>query len=194
MSPAQRANIVGYVGGALGVLSFIWGFLKWFKAGGEGVGGFSVYGSGSAAVVGFSLMAGVLAVAYVVEKRETTTLAPTALALTSALLALGLLIGKGSIQGEHIKIGAGIGLILGLITSIVQTVVLGYGWLAASGRLAQRQQAAPAWQGYPGQPGYGQPPAPPAPPTQQYPPAQPPAQPGQYQPPQNPPGYGPPQQ
>ena len=204
-SPAQRAAMLSYAAGGLGVLSFIWGFLKWITEG-EGsdkgkLGGYAVQ-SPVVAVVGFSLAAGLLAAGLAWDNKPPT-LAPVAFSVTSLLLTIGILIGKGSVEPSGgAKFGIGIGLILELITVILQAGVLIFGWMTASGRVPANR--APAWpaqpqqQPYPGQqaqpgrpmqppPGYG--------PPQTYGPPQPPPQAPQQgygPPPQGNPGYGPP--
>jgi hypothetical protein len=190
-SPVQRAALMFYIAGGLGVLSFIWGFLKWVTAGEGGndtkFGGYALETPG-VAVIGFSLAAGLLAAAAAFEKRPAT-LGPVALAATALLLAIGVLIGKGSISnggGGSPKTGIAIGFILELITVILQVGVLVFGWMTANGKIPTKP-VAPAWpqqpqqpqQPYPGQPGA-------------------PGQPGQYGPPQTygpgqPPPAGPPQ-
>ena len=196
-SPVQRAAMMFYIAGGLGVLSFVWGFLKWITEGDGSsaikYGGYSL-GSPGVAVVGFSLAAGLLAAAAAWEK-STASLLPVVLAATSLLLAIGILIGKGSISagggGGGPKTGIGIGLILELITVVVQIGVLVFGWMTANGKI-QAKPAAPAWPAQPQQPYPGQPGAPAQPgqygPPQTYGPG-----PAQQQPPAGPPqGYGPP--
>jgi hypothetical protein len=196
-SPVQRAAMMFYIAGGLGVLSFIWGFLKWITEG-EGsdkgkLGGYAVQ-SPVVAVVGFSLAAGLLAAAAAWEK-SPASLTPVALAVVSLLLTFGVLIGKGSIEpSSGAKFGIGIGLILELITVILQVGVLVFGWMTANGKIAAKP-AAPAWPQQPQQPYPGQPGAPGQPGQHGQP-----SQPGQYGPPQTygpgpaqPPPAGPPQ-
>jgi len=181
---------MAYAAAGLGVLSFIWGFLKWLTedlGGGKlKVGGYAA-GSPVLAIIGLSLVAGLLAGAATVEKKPLT-LTPVVLAVSALLLALGVLIGKSSVDtgGSGPKYGIAIGFILELITILAQVGVLVFGWMTASGRMparppAQSWPAQPPQQPYPGQPaqpgGYGAP--------QPYGPAQPP-------PSGPPPGYGPP--
>ncbi|MDQ2750697.1 MAG: DUF5336 domain-containing protein [Actinomycetota bacterium] len=196
-SPVQRAAMMFYIAGGLGVLSFIWGFLKWLTEGDGGqkvkVAAYSV-GSPAVAVIGFSLAAGLLAAAAAYEKRPAR-LGPIALAVTALLLAIGILIGKGSIDPSGgSKYGIAIGFILELITIILQIGVLVFGWMTANGKI-KAKPAAPTWQpqAYPGQPGQQ---GPLGQPGQQGPLGQP----GQYGPPQTygpgpaqPPPAGPPQ-
>jgi hypothetical protein len=203
-SPVQRAAMIFYIAGGLGVLSFIWGFLKWITLGSgdsaEKYGGYA-FASPGVAVIGFSLAAGLLAAAAAWEK-SPASLTPVVLAGTSLLLALGLLIGKGSISGGggNPKAGIGIGLILELITVLVQVGVLVFGWMTANGKITAKP-AAPAWPaqphpypgqpGAPGQPGQYGPPQAYGPGPSQPPPAGPPQ--GYGPPPAGPPqGYGPP--
>jgi Family of unknown function (DUF5336) len=203
-SPAQRAALLSYIAGGLGVLSFVWGFLKWVSEGeGDGKTQFAGYALGSqgAAVIGFSLAAGLLAAGLAWDNKPPT-LAPVAFSVTSLLLAIGILIGKGSIDtggGGDAKVGIAIGLILELVTAAIQVGVLVFGWMTASGRIPANK--APAWPGQPQQQPYpGQPAAPPQPtpygPPQTYgpPPPQPPPGPqqGYGPPPQAGTGYGPP--
>jgi uncharacterized protein DUF5336 len=209
-SPTQRAAMFSYIAGGLGLLSFIWGFLKWITEGdGDGkvqLGGYAVQSPG-VAVIGFSLGAGLLAAGLAWDKKPPT-LAPVVFAITSLLLVIGILIGKGSVDtggSGSAKIGIGIGLILELITVILQAGVLVFGWMTANGRVPVNR--APAWPGqqqpqpYPGPQGppQGPPPAQPGgygPPQTYGPPPQGPPhqtpQPGYGPPPQGNPGYGPP--
>lgn len=210
-APDQRAALMSYVAGGLGLLSFVWGFLKWVTEGSgsdKKIGGYAVTSPG-VAIIGFSVAAGVLAAAIAWDKKQITP-APVVFSITSLLLLIGVLIGKGSVSvpgGGSPKIGIGIGLILELITVILQVGVLVYAWMSASGRIAAKP-AAQAWPqqphqqpypGQPGQPGPGQPggygPPPGYGPTQQQPPAGPPpaGPPPGYGPPPAGPGYGPPQ-
>ena len=215
-SPDQRAAMFCYIAGGLGVLSFVWGFLKWltesdFKASGYAA---SLGASGAVAPIGFSLAAGLLAAALAWEKKPAS-LTPVVLAVTSLLLIFGIMIGKNGVKitGEKGTFGIGIGLILALITVLLQVGVLVFAWMTANGKIAAKP-AAPAWpaqqpqQPYPGQPGqsgqYGPPQtygpgpgqAPPSGPPQAYGPGQaPPSGPtqGYGPPPSGPPqGYGPP--
>jgi hypothetical protein len=216
-SSAQRERVMSLVAALLGVLMFIWGFLKWLKpeSGGDGqsYGGYA-FSMPTTAVIGTSLAAGLIALLGALERREgrgVATAVPLGLAATSALLAIGILIGKGSVT--HINGGAvkvEVGLILGLITAILQTLVLGAEWVSRQNdALKERGGVA----GYPGQQGEyggssggyaGQPggyaatpppmpnPAPPVPPSSQ--PTQtfgPPG--GAGQPGEHVPGYTPPQ-
>ncbi|MEO9110974.1 MAG: DUF5336 domain-containing protein [Jatrophihabitantaceae bacterium] len=195
-SPAQRAAILAYTAGGLGILSFIWGFLDWFTQGSgtdsPSASGYSLNGAGATAIVGLSLVAGLIAAAYAFEK-HVPTLVPAAFAVAALLLVVAVMIGKGGIDDgsgdSGPDIGMGVGMILTLITSIVQVGVLVVAWMMATGRMpASRPQS------YPG--GYGQPPNA-GQQAQQYGPPQQPGypgqsvQPGQYDQPGQ---FGPPQQ
>jgi len=128
----QRERMLSMVGGALGLLMFIWGFLRWLKVGDEPeqfkYSGFA-FQMPTTAVIGFGLAAGLTALLGAMERRPgrgVPSAIPAALAATSFLLAVGIYLGKGAISPElGSDVGVEIGLILGLLTSLVQTVVLG---------------------------------------------------------------------
>jgi hypothetical protein len=113
---------------------FVWGFLKWLSIGGheqkQKYAGFA-FGMPTTAVIGLSLAAGLLALLGAGERRSgrgVPSAIPTALAATSFLVALAILLDKGSISPDlGDKVGVQIGLILGLITAGVQTVVFALG-------------------------------------------------------------------
>lgn len=120
------------VAGALGILMFVWGFLRWLNVGeGSDQRKYSGYAfeMPTVAIIGFSLAAGLAAALGASERRAgrgVPTAIPTALAATSLLLAIGVFLGKGAISPDvGAKVGVEIGLILALITAILQTVVLG---------------------------------------------------------------------
>jgi hypothetical protein len=113
---------------------FVWGFLRWLNVG-DGAdqrkySGFA-FQMPTAAVVGFSLAAGFLALLGATERRRgrgVPSAVPTAMAATSLLLAIGVFAGKGAISPElGSEVGVEVGLILALITALVQTAVLGMG-------------------------------------------------------------------
>jgi len=126
--------MLSMIAGALGVLMFVWGFLKWLSLGSgdsqRKYAGFALQ-MPTTAVIGFSLAAGLIAALGATERRAgrgVPSAVPTGLAATSLLLAIGVLLGKGSISpsvGD--KVGVEIGLILALITALIQTVVLAMG-------------------------------------------------------------------
>jgi hypothetical protein len=145
---SQRERMLSLIGAALGVLMFVWGFLKWLNIGGQDqkqkYAGFA-FGMPTTAVIGLSLAAGLIALLGATDRRSgrgVPSAIPTGLAATALLLAIGILLGKGSISPEvGDKVGVEIGLILGLITAALQTIVLGIG-------LASRKDDA-ANTGYP---------------------------------------------
>jgi len=126
--------MLSLVAGALGILMFIWGFLRWLNVGeGRNEHKFSGYAfeMPTTAIIGLSLAAGLIALLGASERRPgrgVPSAIPTGLAATSLLLAIGVLLGKGQISptfGD--KVGIEIGLILGLVTAALQTIVLGMG-------------------------------------------------------------------
>src|SRR4051794_34836229 len=128
----SRERSLAMIGGALGILMFIFGFLRWLSVGGgdqqRKYSGFA-FQMPTTAIIGLSLAAGLIALLGATETRRgrgVPSAVPTGLAAASLLLAIGVLLGKGAISpdlGDHV--GVEIGLILGLLTAIVQTVVLG---------------------------------------------------------------------
>jgi hypothetical protein len=119
------------IGGALGVLMFIWA--SWLNIGvptrSKKYAGFA-FGMPTTAVIGLSLAAGLMALLGARERRcgRVPSAIPTALAASSLLLAIGIVLGKGSISPElGDKVGTEIRLILGLITALAQTIVLAAG-------------------------------------------------------------------
>jgi Family of unknown function (DUF5336) len=215
--PQQRSGeqlpLFDLIGAGLGVLAFIWGFLDWY--GSSDVGGtatFKGYGqlSGSAgAAIGLSVLAGAVAATSLLDRKAKGSLIPLAASAASLLVTFGLLVGKE--KGSDIKIG----LILMLITAIVQVGVFVAGWLQAEGKImtgaragagAQQWGSSQQWgggyqqQGYPQaptqqygqpvQPQYGQPPQHQQPQYGQPPQHQQPQGYPQQQPPSNPYGQG----
>jgi len=128
----KRERTLSMVGGALGILMFIWGFLRWFEVGdGPDTAKYSGYAfqTPTSAVIGFSLAAGIMAFLGASERRPgrgVPSAIPAAMAATSLLLAVALYLGKGAISPDlGSDVGVEIGLILGLLTALVQTIVLG---------------------------------------------------------------------
>jgi len=126
--------MLSMVAGALGLLMFLLGFLKWLSFGdGEEKSSFAgfAFEMPTTAIIGFSLAAGLIALLGATERRRgrgVPSAIPTGLAATAFLLALGVFLGKGSISPERgSEVGVEIGLILGLLVALVQTGVLGMG-------------------------------------------------------------------
>jgi hypothetical protein len=120
--------------GALGLLMFALGFLRWLSVG-EGdeqqkFSGFA-FQMPTTAVIGFALAAGIIAFLGATEKRRgrgVPSAVPTGLAATSLLLAIGIYLGKGAISptlGD--EVGVEPGLVLGILVALVQTIVLAMG-------------------------------------------------------------------
>ncbi len=154
-SSPDISQILAYVAGGLGVLSFVWGFLDWYSVpGGVQASSASGYETGGAGVVLASLIAGLWAAGLVLEKKPAS-IAPAVVGVSGVLLTLGVMIKKAD------GYDTGVGMILGLITIIVQAGILVYLWLIAAGKIANPAHRAPApsqsWPGQGGgQPGYGQ--------------------------------------
>jgi hypothetical protein len=133
-STTKRERALSMTAGALGLLMFVWGFLRWLNVGNgpnqHKYSGFA-FQMPTTAVIGFSLAAGLIAFLGATERRAgrgVPSAIPTGLAATSLLLAIGIFLGKGSISptlGD--KVGVDLGLILALITAAAQTAVLAMG-------------------------------------------------------------------
>jgi hypothetical protein len=145
--------MLSMVAGGLGLLMFVWGFLRWFNVG-DGAkqmkySGYA-FATPSSAVVALGLAAGVIAFLGAIDRRAgrgVPSAIPTGLAFTSLLLAVAICLGKGEISPRGgSKIGIEVGLILALITAAIQTLVL---VMALASRhdddhLGRRDDAAPA--------------------------------------------------
>ncbi len=133
-SRSQRERMLSIAAAVLGLLMFVWGFLRWFKVGDDPdqleYSGFA-FQMPTSAVIGFSVAAGFMAFLGATERRPgrgVPSAIPTALAATSFLLAVGIYAGKDEISPDvAAEVGVEIGLILGLITSLLQTLILGVG-------------------------------------------------------------------
>jgi hypothetical protein len=142
-SASNRERLLSMVAGGLGVLMFIWGFLKWLSLNENGheqkYAGFA-FAMPTTAVIGLSLAGGLMALLGAADRRSgrgVPSAIPTALAATSLLLAIGILIAKDNVSPEVTDdVNIEIGLILGLITAILQTVVL------AMGLVSRKEDAA----------------------------------------------------
>src|ERR1700712_4226251 len=95
-STIKRERMLSMVGGVLGILMFLWGFLRWFKVGDapdqRKYSGFA-FQMPTTAVIGFALAAGLMALLGATERRAgrgVPSAIPTALAATSFLLAVGV--------------------------------------------------------------------------------------------------------
>ena len=130
-SNLQRERILSLIAGALGILMFAWGFLRWLNVGdGANQRKFSGYAfqMPTTAVIGFSLAAGLIALLAATDRRPGRGVpgaVPTGLAATSLLLAGAIFLGKGAISPTlGSEVGVEVGLILGLSTAALQTIVL----------------------------------------------------------------------
>jgi hypothetical protein len=131
---SQRERMLSLVAGALGLVMFLLGFLKWLSVG-EGeeaqeFGGFA-WGMPTSAVILLSLAAGLIAALGAMDRRDgrgVPSAVPTGLAAASLLGAIAILLNKGSIsEGFGDEVAVEIGLILGLLVGALQTIVLAIG-------------------------------------------------------------------
>ncbi len=130
----KRERALSMLAGALGIVMFLLGFLRWLSLG-EGddqskYSGFA-FGMPTTAVIGLSLAAGLIAILGATDRRRgygVPSAVPTGLAAASLLVAIGIFLGKGAISPDlGNEVGVEIGLILAIVTALVQTVVLGMG-------------------------------------------------------------------
>jgi hypothetical protein len=131
----KRERTLSMTAGALGILMFVWGFLRWFNVGDQAhhqsrYSGYA-FQTPSTAVVGFSLAAGLMAALGAMERRRgrgVPSAIPTALAATSLLLAIAVALGKGEISPTFgSKVGLEIGIYLAIATAALQTILLAMG-------------------------------------------------------------------
>lgn len=125
--------MLSMVAGLIGILMFVWGFLRWLNVGdGPDQHKYSGYAfqMPTTAVVGFSLAASLMALLGAMARRPgrgVPSATPTAMAATSLLLRF-IFLGRGAISPDlGGQVGVEIGLILALITALLQTIVLGTG-------------------------------------------------------------------
>ena len=132
-SPSKRRErSLSMLGGALGLVMFALGFMRWLSVGeGDGQSKFSgfAFSMPTTAIIGLSLAAGLIALLGATETRRgrgVPSAIPLGLALSSLLLGIGVYLGKGAISPElGDEVGVEIGLILGILTALVQSAVLG---------------------------------------------------------------------
>lgn len=128
----KRERALSMTAGALGILMFIWGFLRWFNVGDQDTSQHRYSGyafqTPSTAVVGLSLAAGLMAALGAMDRRRgrgVPNAAPLALAVTALLLSIAVALGKGAISPSGgSKVGLEIGIYLAIATAVVQTIVL----------------------------------------------------------------------
>ncbi len=128
----RRERSLSTIGGVLGIVMFVLGFLRWLSLGeGDEQSKFSgfAFQMPTTAIIGLSLAAGLIALLGATERRPgrgVPSAIPAGLAASSLLLAIGVYLGKGAISPElGDEVGVEIGLILGVLTAAVQTIVLG---------------------------------------------------------------------
>ena len=130
----NRERSLSMIAGLLGLVMFALGFLRWLNVGeGDDQQKFSgfAFQMPTTAVIGFSIAAGLVAFLGATDRRRgrgVPSAIPTGLAGTALLLAIGIYLGKGAISpslGD--EVGVDIGLVLGIVTAALQTIVLGMG-------------------------------------------------------------------
>ena len=130
----QRERSLSTIAGVLGLVMFALGFLRWLSVGsGDDQSKYSgfAFQMPTTIVIGLSLAAGLIALLGAMERRPgrgVPSAVPTGLAAASLLMAIGIYLGKGAISPElGDEVGVEPGLLLALLTALVQTAVLGMG-------------------------------------------------------------------
>lgn len=130
----------------LGALTFIWGFLDWWGTGGGGLNGYRLL-SGDLPIA-LALVASLLAVVNLRPDRTERTawlaIGISALAVLFTIVAMAvkptfiqLIEGFAQLGGSgSLSLSIQIGLILTLVSTVLQLACLVAAWLFASGRLA----------------------------------------------------------
>ena len=181
---SKRLPVLEWAAVVLGVLTFIWGFLDWYGASGVGQNGYRLLDG--YLPVGFALLAGLFAL---VNLRPDRTERTAWLAIGTSLCAVAftvvavavkptlilLLEGFSGLDGtDPVRLSIRVGLILTLVSTVLQLLCLLVAWVFASGRLVVSGRSGPAAppsfgptpydepQSFGPPPSYAPPPAPPS--------------------------------
>ena len=151
---SKRLPVLEWAAVVLGVLTFIWGFLDWYGASGVGQNGYRLLDG--YLPVGFALLAGLFAL---VNLRPDRTERTAWLAIGTSLCAVAftvvavavkptlilLLEGFSGLDGtDPVRLSIRVGLILTLVSTVLQLLCLLVAWVFASGRLVVSGRSGPA--------------------------------------------------
>ena len=134
-----KSVLLERVGAGLGVLMFVWGFLPWYGLPATDVNGYG-FGSPAPVAIGLSLLASGVAAARMLDQKSASPLLPLAAAAVAALVSLGLIVDRGD------NVSLNVGLILALVTTLLQTAAFALAWLHETGRLGVAARSA-RWSG-----------------------------------------------
>lgn len=179
---SKRLPALEWVAVALGALTFVWGFLDWYGTSDGGQNGYRLLDG--YLPVGFALLAGLFAVVNLRADRTERTawlaigtslfaVAFTIVAVTVKPTLILLLEGFSGLAGtDAVRLSIRIGLILTLVTTILQLLCLVLAWLFASGRVVMSGRSGlpappisggpPSFEPLPAPPSFAPPPAPPS--------------------------------
>ena len=119
---------------ACGVLMFVWGFLPWYGLAATDVNGYG-FGSPAPVVIGLSLLASGVAAARTLDQKSASPLVPLAAAAVAVLVSFGLIVDRGD------NVSLNVGLILAVVTTLLQAAAFALAWLHEIGRLGVRAQS-----------------------------------------------------
>ena len=134
-----KSVLLERVGAGLGVLMFVWGFLPWYGLPATDVNGYG-FGSPAPVVIGLSLLASGVAAARALDQKSASPLVPLAAAAVALLVSFGLIVDRGD------NVSLNVGLILALVTTLLQTAAFALAWLHEIGRLGVAARSA-RWSG-----------------------------------------------
>jgi len=134
-----KSVLLERVGAALGVLMFVWGFLPWYGLPATDINGYG-FGSPAPVVIGLSLLASGVGAGRALDQKSASLLLPLAAAAVAALVSLGLIVDRGD------NVSLNVGLILALVTTLLQAAAFALAWLHEIGRLGVAARSA-RWSG-----------------------------------------------
>ena len=111
----------------------------WYGLAATDVNGYG-FGSPAPVAIGLSLLASGVAAARVLDQKSASPLVPLAAAAVAALVSFGLIVDRGD------NVSLNIGLILALVTTLLQAAAFALAWLHEIGRLGAAARSA-RWSG-----------------------------------------------
>ena len=134
VAETPKSVLLERVGAGLGVLMFVWGFLPWYGLAATDVNGYG-FGSPAPVAIGLSLLASGVAAARMLDQKAASSLVPLAAAAVALLVSFGLIVDRGD------NVSVNVGLILAVVTTLLQTAAFVLAWLHEIGRLGVGAQS-----------------------------------------------------
>ena len=134
VAETPKSVLLERVGAGLGVLMFVWGFLPWYGLAATDVNGYG-FGSPAPVAIGLSLLASGVAAARMLDQKAASPLVPLAAAAVALLVSFGLIVDRGD------NVSLNVGLILAVVTTLLQTAAFTLAWLHEIGRLGVGAQS-----------------------------------------------------